>query len=149
MPKTPTRVSGQTIACAWCSREFTLSARGRLPKWCSQSCRQRAWEQRRAARSGVAAVEVVRQTVQVEKVVKVTVVQPVPVPALPFGRAWPGVLAELADQLDRGRVYDRDLIDLEAALRDVLLSLERRPAFQRRLRRTASAPGGYGVRKPC
>lgn len=140
MPKTPTRVSGQTIACAWCSREFPLSARGRPPKWCSQSCRQRAWEHRRAARSGVAAVEVVRQTVQV---VKVTVVQPVRVPVPPYGRAWPGVLAELADQLDRGRVYDRDLAELETALRDVLESLERRPAFQRRRRPTASGPAGY------
>lgn len=34
---------------------------GRRPKWCPDTCRHRAWEQRRAVASGRAAVEVERR----------------------------------------------------------------------------------------
>jgi len=84
------------------------------------------------------AVEVVVHTVEVEKPVTVKVVQPVEVPVIPTGRAWPGLLAELVDQLDRGRVYDRDLAELAAAVEDVLRALHRRPALRRNLRRSCS-----------
>lgn len=43
-----------------------MHPRGRTPKWCSDRCRRRAWEQRRAAESGLAAVDVVVQKVAVE-----------------------------------------------------------------------------------
>jgi len=35
--------------CAWCKTRFKPSTRGRRPKYCSHSCRQRAYEARRAA----------------------------------------------------------------------------------------------------
>ncbi|WP_244429030.1 hypothetical protein [Corynebacterium halotolerans] len=33
-------------ACAWCGKELHSSGRGRPRKYCSQSCKQRAYEQR-------------------------------------------------------------------------------------------------------
>ena len=138
MAKRPPRRAGQTLVCGWCSRDFTPATRGRTPKWCSQTCRQRAWEQRRAAHSGLAAIAVVQQIVEVEKVVKMDVVQRVEVPLRPSRRDWPALLTELGDQLDRGRIYDRDLGELSTALGVVLQALERRPAFRRRMRRPAS-----------
>lgn len=134
MTKRPPRRAGQTLSCGWCSREFTPATRGRTPKWCSQTCRQRAWEQSRAARSGLAAIDVVQQIVEVEKVVKKEVVQRVEVPLRPSRRDWPTLLTDLVDQLDRDRIYDRDLGELAKALNEVWQALERRPAF-RRLRR--------------
>ena len=131
----PARRPGQTLTCGWCRREFPLASRGRTPKWCSQSCRQRAWEHRRAAASERAAVDVVVRTVEVEKPVTVRVVQRVEVPVVPTSRAWPGLLAELVDQIDRGRIYDRDLAELAAAVDAVLRALRRRPALERVLRR--------------
>jgi len=77
----------------------------------------------------------VQQVVEVERIVSRKVVERVEV-AAPLGRRdWPAVLAELVDQLERGRVYDRDLVDLATALRGVLKALERRPAYQRLMRR--------------
>ncbi|WP_448850722.1 hypothetical protein [Corynebacterium sp. 335C] len=40
--------------CDWCGREFEDSPRGRRRKYCSQSCRQRAYEARRGIRRPVA-----------------------------------------------------------------------------------------------
>lgn len=34
------------VACAWCGREIVDSTMGRRRKYCRQSCRQRAYEQR-------------------------------------------------------------------------------------------------------
>jgi hypothetical protein len=51
--------------CGWCGTPMQPKARGRIPKWCSPSCRQRAWEQARAAESGLAAVKVVERRVEV------------------------------------------------------------------------------------
>lgn len=34
--------------CEWCGREIALSPRGRRRKYCDQTCRQRAYEHRRA-----------------------------------------------------------------------------------------------------
>lgn len=92
-----------------------MKARGRIPKWCSASCRQRAWEQARAAASGRSAVHVVERQVEVR------------VPATPARGAWATLLGELARQLDDGRVYDRDLPALAPALRSVLDAYDRRP----------------------
>ena len=137
MPGRPARRLGQMLLCGWCGQRFPLAARGRTFEWYSQSCRQRAWEQRRAAASGLAAVDLVVRTVEVEKPVTVKVVQRVEVPVAPSGQAWPGLLAELVDQLDRGRVYDRDLVELATAVEDVLRALRRRPALERLVRRSS------------
>lgn len=101
--------------CGWCGTPMQPKARGRIPKWCSPSCRQRAWEQARAAQSGLAAVTVVERRVEVA------------VPAAPTRRDWPRLLHDLARQLDHGRVYDRDLAELAVALDAVLEAYRRRP----------------------
>lgn len=43
-----TRATRRPYACAWCGREMTDSETGRRRKYCRQSCRQRAYEQRNA-----------------------------------------------------------------------------------------------------
>jgi hypothetical protein len=137
MPRKQRRIVGQAVTCGWCGATFPLAPTGRIPKWCSQTCRRRAWEQRRAARCGRAPVDVVVQLVEVDKPVKVPVIERVEVPLVPTRREWLAVLAELVDQLDRGRVYDRDLVDLATAVETVLRALERRPALQRLARQQA------------
>jgi hypothetical protein len=97
------RRSAATV-CGWCGSPLTPGLRGPIPTWCSATCRDRAWEQRRAAASGHCAVQVVERLV------------PVPGALLPTRRDWPGLLDELADQLNDGRVYDRDLPGLAALL---------------------------------
>ncbi len=123
----PRRRPGQVLECGWCGGQVTVARVGRTPKWCSDSCRHRAWEARRAAR-GDPAVRVVDRTVEVERVVRV--VEQVEVPTLPKGPAWAPALHELARQLDAGRVYDRDLGALADSLTEVLDALRRRPAFR-------------------
>ena len=127
------RVPGQVVACGWCGVEVAVPARGRVPKWCSGTCRHRAWEQARAAASGRAAVTVVDRVV--ETVRTETVVQhhrtTMPVAVHPASaREWARLLEELAVGLDRGRVYDRDLPVLIPAANAVIEALQRR--IQRR-----------------
>jgi hypothetical protein len=105
--------------------------RGRIPKWCSASCRQRAWEQARAATSGLSAVRVVERRVQVRA------------PASPTRRDWPELLHQLARQLDDGRIYDRDLPGLTAALNAALEAYRRRPYVRTRTR-TGSFTDAWG-----
>lgn len=100
--------------CGWCGGPITLRSRGPIPKWCSATCRHRAWEQARAAASGLSAVEVVERRIEVQ------------VPLVPTRRDWPRLLGELVSQLDDGRVYDRDLPALARALQPVLESYRRR-----------------------
>ena len=101
-------------ACGWCGGPITPRSRGPIPKWCSATCRHRAWEQARAAASGLSAVEVVERRVEVQ------------VPLVPTRRDWPRLLGELAGQLNDGRVYDRDLPALARALQPVLEAYRRR-----------------------
>ena len=123
--------------CAWCAATFPVKPRGRLPQWCSAACRQRAWEQARAAASGRSAVTVV------ERLVPAPVAAPVPVPrrvkgpgpsvpaAVPTtGSGWVQHLHELARQLAAGRIYDRDLDPVILAFNDALDALTTR--IQRR-----------------
>jgi hypothetical protein len=131
-PRRSPRRPGQSLACGWCGTPILLPARGRIPKWCSSSCRHRAWELTRAAASGRAAVQVVDRVVQVDR--PVTVIQEVSVATVPQGPAWPPVLAQLATQLDTGRVYDRDLPALAQGLQNVIDALDRRPGWRRRPR---------------
>ncbi len=58
------RRPGQTVECGWCGRAVAVPARGRVPSWCSSSCRHRAWEARRANRDQTAEVRVVTQTIE-------------------------------------------------------------------------------------
>jgi hypothetical protein len=94
--------------CGWCGGPITPRSRGPIPKWCSATCRHRAWEQTRAAASARAAVQVVERRVEI------------PVPLQQTRRDWPKLLGELSRQLDDGRLYDRDLPGLGRALEPVL-----------------------------
>ena len=89
--------------CAWCGGPITPGSRGPIPKWCSATCRHRAWEQARAAASGLSSVELVERRVEVR-----------------------GLLGELAHQLNDGRVYDRDLPGLARELEPLLEAYWRR-----------------------
>jgi hypothetical protein len=100
--------------CGWCGGRITPGSRGPIPKWCSATCRHRAWEQARAAASGLSAVKLVERRVEVQ------------VPPVPTRRDWPRLLDELTAQLNDGRVYDRDLPGLARALEPVLRAYRRR-----------------------
>jgi hypothetical protein len=113
---------------------LAVKGTGRIPKWCSASCRQRAWEQSRAAASGLSAVQVVERRIEV------------PVPAAPKRADWPALLHELARQIDDGRIYDRDLDELAAAINAVADACVRRPTFQGQ-RGRASGWGDKGWRE--
>src|SRR6476646_5124043 len=101
-PREPAATSRREAArtCGWCGAPLEVTPVGRIPKWCSAACRQRAWEQSRAAASGRSAV---------------TVVERVIAPPPPRSKDWPERLHQLADHLDRRRIYPRDLTDLAAA----------------------------------
>lgn len=122
----PRRRAGQTLTCAWCRRTFPLLSTGRLPTYCGDTCRHRAWEHRQALTGNRNAVEVVIQTVEVEAPSRADLA------VRRNGPGWVAALAELAHDLDRGRVYDRDLPALTQELQQVLQSLERRPVWSRR-----------------
>jgi hypothetical protein len=109
---------GAATACGWCSSPITLRSRGPIPKWCSATCRHRAWEQNRAAASGRAAVQIVERIV-------ITPAAPT-APRTPRHDDWPGLLRELSRQLDRGLVYDRDMPGIASALDEALAAFRRR-----------------------
>ena len=107
---------GAATACGWCGGPINVKATGRIPKWCSPACRQRAWEQSRAAASGRSAVEIVERVVEV----------PVAPELTPRPEEWPALLRELATQLDDGRIYARDLPQLGSALNHLAAAFNRR-----------------------
>lgn len=109
----PARRTAAT-ACGWCGGPITPGSRGPIPKWCSATCRHRAWEQTRAAASGLSAVVLVERRIKVQ------------VSLVPTRRDWPRLLGELASQLNDGRVYDRDLPALARAVQPVLHAYRRR-----------------------
>ena len=118
-PKAGSSVEGRdgrtaATACGWCGGPITPGRRGPIPKWCSATCRHRAWEQARAAASGLSAVELVERRIEVQ------------VPLVPTRRDWPGLLGQLASQLNDGRIYDRDLPALARALEPLLQAYRRR-----------------------
>ena len=123
------RSPGQIVTCGWCGTEVPVPARGRGPKWCSSSCRHRAWEQRRAADSGRSAIEIKDRVVGTTRTV--TVVQhhrtQVPVPYRPQSAIeYAQVLTELTERLDTGRIDDRDLPVLTSAVTALLDAMTRR-----------------------
>ena len=71
----PLPVRGQSIPCAWCGDPITIAATGRLPRWCSQACRQRAWVHRQADSSDRGPIEVIERLVEIEVERKVRVVE--------------------------------------------------------------------------
>ena len=115
---------GAATTCGWCGGAVTVKATGRIPKWCSAACRQRAWEQSRAAASGRSAVEVVERVIEV----------PAAPDATPRREQWPSLLRELAAQLDTGRIYTRDLPELGTVLTAALDAFQRRSARRGRRR---------------
>jgi hypothetical protein len=102
--------------CGWCGGPIEPKARGRIPKWCSATCRQRAWEQSRAAASGRSAVDVVERVVEIP-------IRPIPGVAVarhPQHQEWLPLLDELAKQLQAGGlVYERDLCSIARAIDQV------------------------------
>ena len=112
------RRPGQTVECGWCGQPVPVPSRGRIPSWCSSSCRHRAWEARRAERDNLPEVRVVTRTIEVEKLVSHTVEVPVPVPVEPrTAEEWATLLETFATRLAQGRIYRRDLSTLEPAVR--------------------------------
>ena len=103
--------------CGWCNGPITPRASGPIPKWCSDTCRKRAWKQKRAAASGRCAVEII------ERVVSLPTQQSSP---LPRQLAWADLLRVLARQLDSGAVYDRHRLAIAAAAQDVSTAAQRR-----------------------
>lgn len=127
----------ESVQCGWCGQPVVVPPRGRVPSWCGSSCRHRAWEQTRAAASGLAAKEIVERVVErtVTLTVRVPAPGPVPSPPRPVARSvaaptrvddWARLLAELARQIDAGRIYDRDLPAVAAALDAVAQASSRR-----------------------
>lgn len=114
-----------SITCDWCARPTVVKPRGRVPRWCSETCRHRSWEQDRAAASGRSAIQIVERVVQVTAATS-------PAKSSPALVDWPETLAALAAQLDGGRIYDRDLIALSTALAGVLAAYERHPGVRSR-----------------
>ena len=55
------------LRCVECGMRLFYAGVGRKPRYCSQTCRSRAWEKRRAARDGLIAQEVVERPVEVYK----------------------------------------------------------------------------------
>ncbi len=78
-----------SMPCAGCGTDVTVAARGPIPKWCGQTCRQRGWELRRAAGklSDPAVSVAVREVIEV------------PVTIRPERMEWVGELAELTRQI--------------------------------------------------
>jgi hypothetical protein len=108
---TPTTRRDAATNCGWCGGPIQLKPTGRIPKWCSASCRQRAWEQKRAAESGRSAVRIVERVVTA--------------PTAAERRDWPALLAELANQINQGRLYQREQPDVAVALDQVLTAYRR------------------------
>jgi hypothetical protein len=131
------RAAGTT--CGWCGSPITLRSRGPIPKWCSATCRHRAWEQARAAASGRSAVQVVERLVAVPA-------KP-PAATRPRQSEWVHLLRELTAQLEQGAIYERHVIAIAQGLDEVGRAVRRRSraAAPRRL----PGPGGdAGVTAP-
>lgn len=121
------RRPGQRLACGWCGAAVSVPWRGRTPKWCSQSCRTRAWAARRAVEAGDAEVRILDRPIEVVREVRVEA-DPRSV------EEWSSMLRRLANRVDDGRVYDRDLAQLLASVDELGGAIHRR-VKRRELRR--------------
>jgi hypothetical protein len=61
----------RSAKCHCCKRRFKAASRGRFPYFCSQTCRQRAYEVRRAGGgSAIAALRRDIDTIRVQEVIR-------------------------------------------------------------------------------
>ena len=118
------RTRPETVACAWCKALVAVKPRGRVPLWCSTSCRHRAWEQNRAAASGRSAVTVVERVVAMPA--RPATRTPIGQPRTPRQEEWDGTLRELVRQLDTGRLYDKHVKPVATAVVELNAALNRR-----------------------
>ncbi len=118
------------LQCPWCHTVFPVKPRGRVPTWCSPACRQRAWEQARAAASGRSAITIVERVVNKPIFTPrlVSVQQPPPDITRRSPQEWADQLHELARLIDSSRAYDRDLTTLAPALSALVAAYNRRGA---------------------
>lgn len=123
------RLPGQTVSCGWCQKPTHIPRRGRIPKWCSDTCRHRAWEQKRAAESGRSAVEVVDRPVEVLRTVIQERVVKVPDQNTPrSAREWLYLLDKLDWALQTNRMSHDDLDIIEPKLHRLWTALQARRA---------------------
>lgn len=119
------------MECGRCGGPVIVQVRGRMPNWCSATCRTRASERRRAAAEGLAAVKVVDRDVERVRTVKVVQhhTRNVEVEAIRWPSAtsdWITALGDLTRRVETGRVYDRDLENLAAAVNELVGAMVRR-----------------------
>ena len=130
-PRKSPRTPGQVLECGWCGGPVIVQVRGRMPKWCSSTCRTRASERRVAAAKGLTAVKVVERDIERIKTVKVVQhhTRQVEVEAVRWPSAtsdWVTALQDLTRHVETGRVYDRDLEDLAGAVNELVGAMVRR-----------------------
>jgi hypothetical protein len=118
--------------CGWCGGSITPRSRGPIPKWCSATCRHRAWEQSRAAASGRSAVQIIERLVAVPAKPQAA--------TQPRQSDWVHLLRELSAQLERGAIYDRHLVGIALAVDDLGRVMRRRD----RLPAAPSLPRSWG-----
>ena len=108
------RLPGQVVECGWCGKSVPVPSRGRVPKWCSATCRNKGWQANHAPSQG--PVRVVQQRVQV------------PVPTLEPQNVgeWVELLELLAKRLAQGRIYRRDLPALVPTINHLIDVTDRR-----------------------
>lgn len=120
-----------------------MPSRGRVPKWCSTTCRHRAWEQKRAAESGRSAVEVVDRPVEIVRVEKQVRERRVTQEVLRSPRTaaeWRGQLQDAEWFLRSFRCTEEDLDVLEPLIVDLYRAARARRELLADLRRPAAAP---------
>ena len=108
------RLPGQIVECGWCGKTVPVPSRGRVPKWCSATCRNKGWQANHAPNQG--PVRVVQQRVQV----------PVPTSEPRNVGEWVELLELLATRLAQGRIYKRDLPALVPAVNRLIDVTDRR-----------------------
>jgi len=102
------------VECGWCGKSVPVPSRGRIPKWCSATCRNRGWQSNHAPSQG--PVRVVQQRVEV----------PVPRAEPRNVDGWVELLEVLATRLAQGRIYKRDLPALVPAINRLIEVTDRR-----------------------
>jgi hypothetical protein len=108
------RLPGQVVECGWCGKSVPVPSRGRVPKWCSATCRNKGWQANHAPNQG--PVRVVQQRVQV----------PVPTSEPRSVGEWVELLELLAARLAQGRIYTRDLPALVPTINHLIDVTDRR-----------------------
>jgi len=108
------RLPGQVVECGWCGKSVTIPSRGRVPKWCSATCRNKGWQANHAPTQG--PVRVVQQRVQV----------PAPTFEPRNVGEWVELLEVLATRLAQGRIYTRDLPVLVPTINRLIEVTDRR-----------------------